>query len=257
MKQNRKEQQSFGSDANLTTIECQHCGYTDQILQYRCMDISVHPEWKQELLQGEFFNWVCPQCGVYSELQYPCRYLDPERKVVVVLRPGLDFDDSQEVLEEMNENLGTLGCTGFLHRAAGNFFSMQEIVCIRDTVLSDKVINLIKPLIIGQLQSAGKEVWNGFFTGIGSPVPVDSQGRAEENVMYMSEEGDLNEAYKEKILWFDIHMTDRSIESCGVNMTAYRLCQSMLERSESSFDDGRYHLYDLTWAIDFHNQAYQ
>lgn len=232
-------------------VTCSRCGYTADAGLYDFMDISVHPEWKNVLLDGAFFQWICPECGECSELIYPCRYMDPAFRLTIVLRPGLDWASGAEAVNAMNSRAGGLGVPGYLRRAVGSFYSMQEIVRIREQNLDDRVVNLIKPLLIGQLQSEGKEIWNGFFTGL---LPSDPRGKERGWVCYMSLDHDMDQAHEESVLWFDIHMADRTVERCGINRTAYRICEEMLQKSGAGEDDGRYHLYDLSWAIDFHNR---
>ncbi len=272
----RNDQGYKKADLGLANLRCQQCGHQALINQYHCFDMGLNPQWKEVLMKGEFFHWECPECGAKMELSYPCRYFDPEQRLSIALVPGLDVGGGQETkdrIASMNERLQDLGTPGFLHRAAGTFFAVQELVRLREEGLDDRIVQLLKPLIIGALQSEGLQVWNGFFVEVEDPESPEAQlrinaGKAQppQGVIYISLEQNQNSIGQERIYWYDIHLTDRQILRRGINETAYHICRNMLlaggtgdgesgeTAAETAWDDGQFHLYDLNWAIDIHNQ---
>ena len=229
--------------------QCAQCETVSQSEQYHGLDLSVNPEGKEVLLKGEFFQWRCPKCGLEADTAWPCWYFDPESKLGIALVPGLDSSTGEKALQTMNQNLEGLALSNMTHRAAGNFYAMQEIVRAHDAGLDDRTIQLAKPLIIGQLQSQGEVVWNGFFQGVSTPAEGEEPVRA---VLYASQEKEP--VYGQPVYWYDIHLTDRRIVHAGVNETLFQMCQGMLEQSGAQPDDGKFHLYDLNWAISVHNR---
>lgn len=234
----------FGCDAGPARLQCRECGFTGSFLQIHNIDVSVRPEWKMKLME-DFFEWECPQCGCQAQLCYPCRYFDPEMKLSVVVRPDADAD----LIGAMNARLGAHPIPGFRRRLAEHFFSLREIVLMRDAGLDDRVVHLLKPLIIGRLQAMDYEIWDGFFSHL--EVPVD--GAARDHVLYMNEEEEAS--FREPIFWFCIHLTDGETELHGINRTAYRLCSQTLVKHGDGRDDGAFHLYGLDWAIAVHNET--
>lgn len=239
---------SFESNGFGAEICCQQCGCRGKILRLHTIDPTHSPESKQVLLDGSFFQWECPQCGAHAEFCYPCRYFDPQTRLSAVLSPQVD----EKALAEMNRRLAGNGVPGYLHRAVENFFALQELVKLRDLQLDDRAVQLLKPLIIGQLQQQGLEIWNAFFSHLQVLEGICDSPQA--NVLYMSQ-GEQEDLYSEPVLWLDVHFTDGQVQQHGLNRTAYRLCQEML--GELGPDDGCYHLYNLAWAIEFHNQRTQ
>lgn len=231
--------------------KCMQCGTISEIGEYHGLDLSENPKGKEELLAGEFFQWECSKCGMGIKLDtaWPCWYYDPDAKLGIALVPGVDSSSGEGAVQAANRNLEGLGQPGMLRRLAGNFYAMQEIVRARDTGLDDRVIQLVKPLIIGQLQSAGEVVWNGFFQEVSTPEPGEEPVRG---VLYASQEKEP--AYGQPIYWYDIHLTDRRIIRAGVNETLFQMCQGLLEQCGAQPDDGKFHLYDLNWAISIHDQ---
>lgn len=251
MTQQSIQDPSSEGKSEMVTILCQTCQMAGTGDQYSSIDLTVHPLWKEELLNGELFHWSCPNCGSAIDLCYPSRYLDGEGKLGIVLRPGADTSGGNGDIELMNQRLEGMSMLGYLHRVCGNFFAMQELVRVRDGALDDRVIQLLKPFIIGQLQSIDLEVWNGFFVSVQNPVTKDTP---LDDVIYMIENDDQEAAYGEPVYWYDIHLTDGKVMHRGINHTVYRLCMGLLEERGYGEDDGRFYLYDLSWAIGFHNE---
>lgn len=247
-----EQRQPMYANAGPARTTCQQCGSPFAFLQHHCFSYMDNPQYADILLRDDFFKPVCPECGGVAELCYASRCVDSLHKLCVVLRPGIEEEDTDAVCGEMNKRLSELGGNDWRRRAVGNFQSMQEQLIIRMANLDDRVIQLLKPLIIGQMQASGKEVWNGFFTHA-----EHSPDSSHENVLIMAEDNELEAAYKEPLLWFRIILTNGEQEKQGINHTAYRLCQRMLERGKMAEDCGEFQHFDLSWAISYHNSGNQ
>ena len=230
-------------------IQCGKCGSIREIKEYRNLDLSKNPWGKAELLEGAFFQWRCPECGLESDAAWPCWYLDSEAGLGISLAPGIDSAEGEEAVQAMNRNLEGLSLPPVTRRVVGNFYAMQELVRAQDLGLDQRVVQLVKPLIIGQLQSQGEEVWNGFFQGVSTPEP---ESEPLHGVLYASQGQEMK--YGQPIYWYDIHLTNRKIVHTGVNEMIFQMCQGMLEQMQLPPDGGTFHLYDLNWAIRCHNQ---
>ena len=145
--------------------QCMQCKTVSQVKEYHGLDLTRSPEGKELLLKGEFFQWRCPKCGLEADTAWPCWYFDPEAKLGISLAPGIDSSSGEGVVQAMNQSLEGLELSDMTRRVVGNFYAMQELVRAQDLGLDHRVIQLIKPLIIGQLQSHGEVVWNGFSRG--------------------------------------------------------------------------------------------
>lgn len=228
--------------ARLSQITCQKCGGDGPVLQYHCIDVSAHPELRG-LLEEDFYQWYCPHCGAYAAIAYPCRYFDARERLSVALRTSVDA----RAVATMNAVSDGLRQEGYLHRVVKHFPAMAEIVRIREAELDDRAVQLLKPFIVGPIQSAGGEVWDAFF------LSLEESGEDElENVVYMAADADREKAYREPVFRFAVYMTDGMMEEHGINLTAYRHCRKIL-RERGLEEDGLYHLYDLSWAVGFHN----
>lgn len=232
-------------------IQCQHCSNVFTAQRINCFDTLLWPEGRQILDRGDFFRPVCPQCNTPADLGYPSRYIDRELGIAAVLVPGIENQDIGRLLPQMNRYMDKLALDHMEHRAVGSFYAMAEQMRIHQHHLNDRAIQLLKPFIIGGLQSQGYEVWNGFFMGLLHP-----EGQIE-NTVYFSIQEEAKDVYTENVYQFHIYLTNGDILSQGINDTAYRICMNMLEQQGLAEDDGAFHLYDLSWAIDFHNRLQQ
>lgn len=242
----------ISAPVRISRSKCMRCGTISQVREYRGLDLTRYPEGKKLLLEGEFFQWRCPQCGMEADTSWPCWYFDPAAKLGLALVPNLDSDAGDGPLQTMNQNLEGLGMSGATHRAVGNFYAMQEAVRVQEAGLDDRAVQLAKPLIIGQLQSRGEVVWNGFFQGVSTPDPAEEPLHA---VLYAAIGPDKTPEYGQPIYWYDIHLTNRTVVRTGVNEVVFQMCRQMQARlGEDRPDDGKFHLYDLNWAIRCHNR---
>lgn len=144
-----------------TTVQCQRCSHIYLAQRINCVDTLLWPEGREVLEEGGFFHPVCPQCQAQAEVSYPSRYIDKELGCAAVLIPGIENQDTRPLFTQMNRHLEELALDGMERRAVGNFHAMAEQVRIHKHHLDDKAVQLLKPLIIGNLQSQGYEVWNG------------------------------------------------------------------------------------------------
>lgn len=235
-----------------TTVQCQHCGSVFAAQRINCIDTLLWAEGRQLLDEGAFFHPVCAQCQTRNEICYPSRYIDRELGIAAVLVPGIESQDPGELLPHMNRYMDRLAAGDMQHRSVGNFYAMAEQMRIHQHGLNDKAVQLLKPLIIGSLQSKGFEVWNGFFMDLLHPEGAEQM----DDTIYMSIQENVEEAYTEDVYQFYIHLTNGDIIPRGINDTAYQICMNILRDKGLTDDDGLFHLYDLSWAIDIHNSLY-
>lgn len=235
-----------------TTVRCQHCDSVFPAQRINCIDTLLWPEGRQLLDEGTFFHPACPQCQARTQISYPSRYIDREFGIAAVLVPGIESQNPDELLPYMSRYMDRLALDGMEHRAVGNFYAMAEQMRIHQYGLNDRAIQLLKPIIIGSLQSKGFEVWNSFFMDLLHPEGAEQM----EDTMYMSTQENVEAVYGEDVYQFYIHLTNGDIIPRGINDTAYQLCMKILQDKELADDDGLFHLYDLSWAIDIHNSLY-
>ena len=236
-----------------TTVQCHSCNHMFAAQMVNCFDTLIWQEAREVLDAENFFYPVCPQCQAQTEISYRSRYIDRELGIAAVLIPGVEGQDTGELLQYMNRYMDRLALPGMEHRVVGNFYAMAEQMRVHRHHLNDRAVQLLKPFMIGGLQSRGFEVWNGFFTGIMQP----KEAKRMDDTVYFSLKGDDPAVYTETVYQFRIYLTNGDIMPHGINETAYQICLNILREKGLSEDDGLFHLYDLSWAIDIHNSLQQ
>ena len=231
---------------------CASCGTIMEVKEYHDLDRSRNPDITGVLMEEDFFMWECPQCGRRGHIAYPCWYFDPEEELGVALVPDIDSSTGAAALQGMNRNLEGLVQSNITRRAVGNFLALREQIAARYFGLDDRTVQLAKPLMIGQLQEEGKEVWNGYFV----QILEDLGEEPPPGVLYLGS-GEEEVDYSRPVYCYNVYLTDHTPMAVGVNEYAFQLCQELLDQGGAPPDDGRFHLYDLNWAIDFHNRRQQ
>lgn len=232
-----------------TTVQCQNCNSIFTAEMINSIDTFLWPEGREVLDEENFFHPVCPQCQARAEISYRSRYFDRELGVAAVLIPGIEGTDTHEMFEHMSAYMDRLALPGMEHRAVGSFYAMAEQMRIHKYHLNDRAVQLLKPFMIGSLQSRGFEVWNGFFTGVLHP----KEAKRMDDTIYFSLQGEDEAVYREDVYQFRIYLTNGDIIPHGINQTAYQICLNILREKGLVEDDGLFHLYDLSWAINVHN----
>ncbi len=182
------------------TVQCRHCNELFVTQCINCFDTLLWPKGRQLLNQNQFFHPVCPHCHTSTEIIYPSRYIDRELGIAAVLIPDIENQDADELFSSLNCYTNSLALDGMEHRVVGNFYAMAEQMRIHKYHLNDKAIQLMKPFIIGNLQSRGFEVWNGFFMERIHPEKAEQL----DDTIYFSTQEDQSNAYSEDIYQFYI-----------------------------------------------------
>ncbi len=70
------------------TLTCDVCGTVQDITAYDSVNVTLNPELKQKLLDGELSKFVCRTCNWSTGIVYPVLYHDMKQKFMIWLRPG-------------------------------------------------------------------------------------------------------------------------------------------------------------------------
>lgn len=143
-------------------ITCAKCGRKDTLTLRACVNVSLHPEEKQQVLDGSFFQYTCPDCGEKMTVIYPLLYDDMAKALMIYLLP----DQTEDALAKLNAQQKTWSedmlkaakvCT---MRAVRSINELAEKIKIADCGLDDRFVELSKAFVFAQFlkQSPGTEV---------------------------------------------------------------------------------------------------
>ena len=66
-------------------ICCPQCGQAAPFQLWETIQASQDPTARQRILDGTFFQFICPRCGASMPVHYTCLYHDPQRRQMVYL----------------------------------------------------------------------------------------------------------------------------------------------------------------------------
>jgi len=131
-------------------FKCQGCGaqITRQFKEF--VDVTVEPQCKGQILNGQFFLTKCPRCGEATLTEYPVMYTDPSRKLTVYLAP--EHDDA--LLAQLNslELPEEEADPEAVFRVVNSSSDLLEKILIFDGGRDDRLIELYKALIYENLK---------------------------------------------------------------------------------------------------------
>lgn len=138
------------SQRQSTTVACPECGHSQEFLIWPSLNVSLDPEEKPRLLNGELHRFTCGKCSAQTQVAYPLLYHDMDRKLMIhnieeADRPE-EFSDGilGNVIGEMRKS--------YTFRYVHSRNELIEKIKIADAGLDDRVVEIFKILIRGQIQ---------------------------------------------------------------------------------------------------------
>ena len=133
-------------------ITCAKCGKKHTLTLRACVNVSLHPEEKEQVLDGSFFQFTCPDCGEKMAISYPLLYDDMAKALMIYFLPG----QTEEALSKLNAQQNTWSedmlkaakvCT---MRAVRSINELSEKIKIADSGLDDRFVELSKAFVFAQ-----------------------------------------------------------------------------------------------------------
>lgn len=149
-------------------IECPSCGCAADFRIWNSLNTSLDPDAKEQLLNGALFHFTCPECGGSAEINYPMLYHQMEDRLMIHL--VYDQDGYDLAYESCSRQSGCCGVdpefcdymdkamAGYLYRIVTSHNSLMEKVRIFDAGKDDRIIELIKVFVAGNLRKQYPEL---------------------------------------------------------------------------------------------------
>jgi hypothetical protein len=136
-------------------ITCPGCGEhgTREILKRFC--ISKHPEIKDDVTSGSYFEWKCPKCGQRFFIDDVFLYNDDERKFMVYYVPGFSKDALD--IPTVVKTDADYDTEHSVLRVASGFVGFVEKIRILEEGLDDRAIEAVKAFYSAAFSEANGE----------------------------------------------------------------------------------------------------
>ncbi len=112
------------------------------------------PDLKLDLLHGKINFYVCGNCGCRALMPDPMLYHDNAKKLIMSFSPCADEERAERLYEKMAESSEQSGemkkLEGYNLRFVTDINDLMEKILIFDNGLNDKVIEVIKIMVLSQ-----------------------------------------------------------------------------------------------------------
>ena len=136
------------------TIKCPACGEISDLTVWQSITVSDSPDLKSDLLKGKVNMFCCSACGQKALFPAPLLYEDDAKKLVISFSPVSTAEAQLRIFEEIKKSSETSGeletYPDYNLRFVTSYNDLLEKILIFDNGLNDKVIEVIKLLVLAQ-----------------------------------------------------------------------------------------------------------
>ncbi len=136
------------------TVKCPKCGNVSDITVWQSITVADSVDLKADLLAGKLNIFLCPECQHRALMPMPLLYHDEGKSLMMSFSPCADEDKKKELFEDIKKTSKESGelqnLDGYNLRFVYDYNSLLEKILIFENGLSDKVIEVLKVLILMQ-----------------------------------------------------------------------------------------------------------
>ena len=144
-------------------IKCSKCGTNFDFTVWDSVNFTTEEGLKEKVLSYNIFLATCPHCGDSKNYVYPCLFHDMTKSYMIWFIPdgdetdiksindtwrGLDRDAKNTQLGELTEDLKYINL-----RCVYNIRDLKEKILISDNDLDDRIIEMLKVLLLANMIS--------------------------------------------------------------------------------------------------------
>ena len=136
------------------TVKCPKCGNVSDITVWQSITVSDSLDLKNDLLKGKLNIFQCPECQHRALMPMPLLYHDEEKSLMMSFSPCSSEEKKMELYNDIKKTSKESGdlqnLEGYNLRFVYDYNSLLEKILIFENGLSDKVIEVLKVLILMQ-----------------------------------------------------------------------------------------------------------
>lgn len=150
--------------SNEITLEavCPNCGFHQEVRYWGSINSDLNPELKTMLMEGELNSYTCQQCSELIQLGVATLYHDMTRGFMIYLLH--DQEQHKQADKDLASFIAML--PNYRFRFVDQEIYLIEKIRIFEDDLDDRIIELIKMLILNQVVEAGQSpeiiLYSGF-----------------------------------------------------------------------------------------------
>ncbi len=136
------------------SVKCPQCGQMSEVTVWNSITVNDSPDLKSDLLSGKVNMFRCASCGYTALMPTPMLYHDSDKKLMLSFSPTNDPVLKQQLFENIKRSSRESGelqkLTGYNLRFITDYNELLEKILIFDNSFNDKVIEVIKLMILSQ-----------------------------------------------------------------------------------------------------------
>ena len=136
------------------SVKCPQCSQMSDVTVWSSITVKDSPDLKSDLLAGKVNMFRCPSCEHIALMPNPMLYHDEERKLMISFAPTNDPVVKEQmftnILDSSKDSDELEKLEGYNLRFATDYNELLEKILIFDSDLNDKVIEVIKLMILSQ-----------------------------------------------------------------------------------------------------------
>lgn len=137
-------------------LNCPNCDMEIGFKPIEFVDVSTDPDYKEKIMNGQFFMVKCGECGAEIMVEYPIMYMDPDKKLNIYMAPDHDGD----LLEQLN-SLDVPECDedkDAVFRLVNGPTELLEKILLADGGRDDRIMELYKAIVVENLREEFPQV---------------------------------------------------------------------------------------------------
>ncbi|MCD8391311.1 MAG: CpXC domain-containing protein [Firmicutes bacterium] len=175
---------------NKQNVRCPKCGQLNDITVWNSITVKDSPDLKEDLLKGRVNIFRCSVCAHTAIMPTPLLYNDEDKKLMISFSPCDDPLKKDKLYSEIKSSSKASGelkrFEGYNLRFVTDFNAFLEKILIFDLDLNDKVIEVIKFMILSQeIEKSNRRVCR--FGKMDGGVMEFMIHDSEENQIYTSQ----------------------------------------------------------------------
>lgn len=158
------------------TVTCPTCGETSPVSVYTSINADLNPDFKQRLLDGEFFRFDCPRCGTATQVVQDLLYHDMKKRAMFqLLLPGQPVPNLAPVQILLSRSPGHT----YRLRLVDTPSALVEKIVLFDGGWDDRLVEAFKYALTEKLIQRGFQFDRLYFTGFSPEAPTKAIMRLE------------------------------------------------------------------------------
>lgn len=136
---------------NSYSILCPICKREHEAKIWPRIDVKEQKDAAEKIIKGDFFEFICPDCGYVTDLRYNTLYIDSDiRELIYIAASG---DDPERDAERASEDIPFRKSGDSILRIVASPDELKEKLLIFDNGLDDRLVEICKGIAISQFPS--------------------------------------------------------------------------------------------------------